>query len=381
MTIACLQDNSIAELLDGAADQARLAELEAHLDGCVACRQLLAGVAASSRTQAGAPRLGAEPSQELAPGSLLGGYSIERTIGEGAMGVVYLAHDAQLQRRAAVKLIRFRVHPRRDALRARFVREAQAMARITHANVVGIYGVGVSPEGDLFIAMQLIEGGTVRQWLQERARGWREMLAVYLEAGEGLAATHARGLVHRDFKPDNVMVDQSGRALVTDFGLARATEAVLHEAGASEAEAARAQLSSILVTGPGAIIGSPAYMAPEQMLSAFADARSDLFAFCVSLYEALYGERPFAGTTLEEVQASIRAQAVRPSLQRGVPSGLRAALLPGLRAAPEQRPESISALLQELRRAAEGEPEASRLSSLFTRGARWLRGSVRPGRR
>jgi tetratricopeptide (TPR) repeat protein len=264
------------------------------------------------------------------------------------MGVVYAARDPQLNRLVALKMLRASGAPASTGahLRARILREAQAMARLSHPNVLTVYDVGVTGEA-VFVAMELVEGGAVSEWLRQRRRSWREILEVFLSAGRGLAAAHRAGIVHRDFKPENVLIGRDRRVLVTDFGLAQFAEvAVAFSSGSREPPAAAP------VSVDGALAGSPAYMAPEQLRGHAADARSDVFAFCVSLYESLHGERPFAGHTVRELEESITAGALRPALRRShVPTAIRRALVQGLSADPARRFTSMEQLLLALERA------------------------------
>ncbi|HYH98712.1 tetratricopeptide repeat protein, partial [Hyalangium sp.] len=246
----------------------------------------------------------------------------------------------------------------------RFLREAQAMARLSHPNVVAVYDAGTLETGSLFIAMEHVEGQTLRRWQKEQ-RSWREVLEKYLAAGRGLAAAHAAGLVHRDFKPDNVLVGRDERARVTDFGLAR-LEASLLPAENEESELPSGSLPSQAletpITEPGNLMGTPRYMAPEQLRGQRADARSDLYSFCVSLYEGLYGERPFQGKTVAELRRAQR-QGVTPPASSEVPAWLARTVLQGLQVDPAQRTASMAALLAEL----EDDPEVKRRA--------WLRRS------
>ncbi|MCA9694961.1 MAG: serine/threonine protein kinase, partial [Myxococcales bacterium] len=217
----------------------------------------------------------------------IGRFIVLRRIGVGGMGVVYLAYDNALDRRVAIKVLRG-LGPPAPERRARFAREAQAMARLSHPNVVQIYEAGES-DGALFLAMEYVRGGSLRTWLlgqdakDERGatatRGWREIVAMFAQAGRGLAAAHEAGLVHRDFKPDNVLVDGDGVARVGDFGLARLLEEAPAEAPAGPAPALHS------LTATRAVMGTPAYMSPEQHAGRPADARTDQFSFCVALWE------------------------------------------------------------------------------------------------
>ncbi|MBK6921904.1 MAG: serine/threonine protein kinase [Deltaproteobacteria bacterium] len=225
----------------------------------------------------------------LPPGTLVGqSYRLQRRLGAGAMGVVYEAVDQVLSRRVALK-----VHEiGRSDRAARMWREARAMARLSHPNVVTVHEVGVDGSRG-FIAMELVEGTNARQWCEARPRTWAEILAVYRAAGRGLAAAHAVGLVHRDFKPDNLMIGDDGRVRVADFGLV--LERAHGEASyPSEASDVAALDPDDRVTRAGTTVGTPAYMAPEQRRRGVADARSDQFAYCVALHEALFGVRPGA---------------------------------------------------------------------------------------
>jgi serine/threonine-protein kinase len=255
-----------------------------------------------------------------------------------------MARDPELGRRLALKLL----HPGPDTGsagggRGRLLREAQAMAQLSHPNVIAVYDVGTVGD-DVFVAMELVEGGTLTGWLRAASRSWRDVVGVLCRAGEGLAAAHAAGLVHRDFKPDNVLVGDDGRVRVTDFGLARPSS---EPAGAAESPTLPqgTQLAAS-ATQTGTPVGTPAYMAPEQMARGAADARSDLFSFCVAFYEALYGFRPFDGTTLSELSDNIARGPVRaPPPRSPAPGWLRRAILSGLRADPQSRPRSMRALL------------------------------------
>ena len=230
----------------------------------------------------------------LERGDAVGRYLVLDRLGAGGMGVVYTAYDPELDRRIALKLLAPALESTgATAGRARLVREAQAMARVTHPNVVTVHDVG-EHDGQVFVAMELVDGDTLTAWRSASVRTWSDELAVMRAAGRGLAAAHAKGLVHRDFKPDNVMVARDGRVLVMDFGLARAQgeaggstspfEALVHEDNSA---------LSVELTRQGAIMGTPAYMAPEQHLGGETDARSDQFSFCVALYEGLWRARPF----------------------------------------------------------------------------------------
>jgi serine/threonine-protein kinase len=251
------------------------------------------------------------------------------------MGVVYAAEDPRLGRQVALKLLRPLGGGAGAEARARLLREAQAMARLSHPNVLPLFELGTA-DGRDFLAMEWVEGTTLDGWLRERERPWREILQLLLAAGAGLAAAHRAGLVHRDFKPGNVLVDRDGRARVTDFGLA--SHGPVKDAPAS-AEASDGALEPRL-TRAGAVPGTPAYMSPEQRAGRPVDARSDQYSFCVTLHEALHGERPpRPGATAEK-----GPRARKPRL----PGHVRTALARGLAAEPEDRFPSMDALLAAL---------------------------------
>ncbi|WP_434388243.1 tetratricopeptide repeat protein [Melittangium boletus] len=311
-----------------------------------------APAAGTSRAPSPAPPPRVRPGQELA-----GRYTVLHALGRGAMGEVVSAYDARLDRRVALKLLRREVdaHHSLEDLTTRMMREAQAMARLSHPNVVAVYDVGTLPDGDLFIAMEMVEGQTLRRWRDEAPRTWREVLRVYVAAGHGLAAAHEAGLVHRDFKPENVLVGRDGRARVTDFGLARA-ESPSSQESFRELNLPAGALDSPL-TLAGTLLGTPRYMAPELLRAGDADARSDMFAFCVALREALHGEHPFAGATPAESLANQREGRVRPPPSGSdVPAWVERALQRGLHPDPTQRP----ATLRELVDALERDPETRR---------------------
>jgi tetratricopeptide (TPR) repeat protein len=335
----CLDETTFMELMLGGLSPARAAELDSHLDSCPACRRLMAQAlqarsthtvgSASALTSTQAP-IQSETSS-LPRGTAVGRYLVLERLGAGGMGVVYAAYDPELDRRVALKLLRTGgLGLELEAGRALLLREAQAMARVSHPHVVPVYDVGTFGE-QVFLAMELVEAQTLRQWLSAAPRSWHEVRNAFVEAGRGLAAAHAVGLVHGDVKPENLLVGRrDGRVRVTDFGLARTAT--------PEADVPR-------FAG-----GTPAYMAPELLArDGRVDGRSDQFSLCVALYEALHGERPFAGATQEELEAEIRAGRVRP-VPRGsaVPAWLTRAVLQGLEVDPARRHASLEALLTAL---------------------------------
>jgi tetratricopeptide (TPR) repeat protein len=277
----------------------------------------------------------------------VGRYLVLDEVGAGGMGVVFAAYDPDLDRKVAVKLLWTRDGKgvRSSDSGARLFREAQAMARLAHPNVVAIYDVGTIDDR-VFFAMELVDGPTLREWLEAK-RSWREVVRVFVQAGRGLAAAHHAGIVHRDFKPENVLVGADGRVRVTDFGIAAAArgEAVPPEPELTK----RTSVLSQPITRPGTFLGTPAYMAPEQLAGDPADARSDQFAFCVTLYEALYGERPFGGDTLAELSSAIREGKLRAAPKDSlVPARVRRTLVRGLEPKPSDRFGSMDDLISTL---------------------------------
>jgi len=287
----------------------------------------------------------------------LGRYIPLATLGAGGMGVVYAAYDTELARRVAVKVL---PHGRRWAINAapRLRREARALARLAHPNVVAIYDVGET-DGTVYVAMELVEGRTLTAWQSAQPRPWTEVVDAYLQAGEGLDAAHAEGLVHRDFKPDNAIIDGHARVRVLDFGLAVAPADDEDDEPAPEAGVS----VFARLTATGTIMGTPAYMAPEQMAGEEADARSDQFSFCVALFEALHGVRPFPGRNIRDIEGAILRSELVDS-ERSVPAWLRRLVLRGLRHDPQERWPDMAALLTALRR---GRRRAGR-------GRRWMAG-------
>ncbi len=278
--------------------------------------------------------------------SLLGRYIVLEVLGRGGMGIVYRAFDPKLERQLALKVVR--PSGRENArLRQRMIGEAQTMAKLDHPNIVGVYEVGEVGE-QVFVAMELVKGKNLREWLAEKRRGWREVLAVLLQAGRGLAAAHGEKVVHRDFKPDNVFVGDDTRVRVGDFGIAQREDDP--ETLKLRAEARAVQEANKQVTMAGALVGTPAYMAPELFRGEPADHRSDQFAFCVTAWEALYGVRPLTGidaaTTLWEAVKAGKREPI--PTDRKVPAWIRNVLDRGLCVDPDARFATTQAMLAAL---------------------------------
>jgi tetratricopeptide (TPR) repeat protein/predicted Ser/Thr protein kinase len=323
----------------------------------------------------GAPPTPAAPETRVIDrGEAVGRFVLIGLLGRGGMGEVYAAYDPELDRKVAVKILRLRSADGE----ARLLREAQAIAKLQHPNVVVVYDVG-SFRDTVFIAMEFVDGHTLGYWMNAEPRPWRDVLKIFQAAGRGLEAAHELGMVHRDFKPDNVMLTKDGQVRVMDFGLARQVgdREGDGKGGAGPAPAPptprpEADLDSTMPVGhggpsgpvnvhssPGYLnlkltqtgvqIGTPAYMAPEQFAGKRSDARSDQFSFCVALYEALYGQRPFGGDTMIALTAAVLAGEVRPTPEKSrVPGWVRRVLLRGLSLEPDDRFPSMKALLAAL---------------------------------
>jgi eukaryotic-like serine/threonine-protein kinase len=362
----------------------------------------------------------------------IGRFVVRRQLGAGGMGIVYAAFDPALDREVAVKLLRRdRFRPEQlEAAGERLRLEAQTAAKLAHPNVVTIFDVGTHDER-VYLAMELVDGPSLQQWIKETARPWREVLAMFFQAGRGLAAAHGVGLLHRDFKPTNVLVGGDHRPRVVDFGLAHfgavpggavhlpdgealstasgrrgdADDAITTmgdapgwdaaSSGVFEPQLGDSLVPSVSITGSvsglwesrdrveittsspglgnsishmdapaggthdarhtmtgdapatatGLFVGTPAYMAPELFTGAGADARTDQFAFCVALYEALWGQRPFAGHTAREIAANVVAGHMRPIPRSRIPGWLRTIVLRGLAVDPDQRHASVKSML------------------------------------
>jgi len=405
LAVECLDANVVQDLMSGALDDAARGVVLGHLDTCEDCRELLAvtasdtlenvivdthpypaklvkprtvdlaldetvtpeiaarDVALESVTRklaldetvdsaTGAMTTGLEATMmshddsvetgrrmHVGPiaGKAFGRYTLDERLGAGAMGVVWRARDPKLDRDVALKLLK-----RHDpSLMERLVREAQSMAQVSHPNVVGVYDVGVA-EGNAYIAMELVTGKSLRGWQSAKDRTVPEIVAAYVAAGRGLAAAHRAGIVHRDFKPDNVLVGDDERVRVTDFGLAAAKP---RESGVVHS------IADVSLTTSGSVLGTPAYMAPEQFSGGNVDPRTDQFNFCASLYEALYGERPFEGKTFDELADNVIEGRVKPAPSgTQIAGGLRAIIVRGLSPKPGDRFATMDHLLAELGR-------------------------------
>lgn len=341
----CPSENEVLALVRGGLDADAASIIQGHIDGCATCQELFAallGATESPLLDSGA-RSSRRGTDVLAAGAEFGRYRIRDVVGAGAMGIVYLAEDPKLQRPVAIKVLR----NQNDEASSRLLREAQALARLSHPNVIVVHEVGTVAE-QVFMAMEFVEGSSLTNWLARETRTSTEILEHFTQAGRGLEKAHEAELVHRDFKPDNVLVGKDGRVRVVDFGLAREGVTLTSMTSAPEPDAT--DIGRLMtLTQTGAFIGTPAYMAPEQYEGKRADARSDQFSFAVALFEALYGRRPYFARTLHELSVAVRTGDLRiPKTTRRIPRHVERALLRALEVNPEKRFPSMRALLTAL---------------------------------
>ncbi len=293
----------------------------------------------------------------------VGRFTILHTLGRGGMGVVYAAYDPRLDRKVALKLMRSKLADRGEQL---LTHEAQGLAKLSHPNVVSVHEVG-EHDGATFIAMEFVDGVTLRQWLAT-PRDWRTVVAVLIAAGRGLAAAHAAGLVHRDFKPDNVLVGEDGRPRVLDFGLARDVD-LIDESEQLPTTVGDDSSQGSLTLQPRQLAGTPAYMAPELFVGRTAGPAADQWAFCVVAFEALFGLRPFAGASLSELAAAVaEAPPLEPERRGEVPTAVREVIVRGLAKQSEQRWRSMTVLLDALEGACERRSRRARAAAALLLG-------------
>ena len=341
----CPEELTLWELVQGSLSADELARVDTHLDSCPECRDVVGVLASAERVRAPAGKQ---------RGDTLGRFTLDEAIGEGAMGAVFLARDPQLSRDVALKVL----HPETATERgqARLLREARAMAQLSHPHVIRVYEAGQQDETVYLVMEPAAEN--LREWLA-RHPSQADILRVFGEAAMGLQAAHEAGVIHRDFKPENVLLSRQGVAQVADFGLA-ADAPRLPDAEpdtpagsrASERDLSRpplAPLAQASLTRTGALLGTPAYMAPERLSGAPATPLSDQFSFCVSLWEALEGARPFQATSLFELLESMQAG---PPPAAAMPRHVEGALRRGMRPAPGQRYPTMTALITALQTSA-----------------------------
>jgi serine/threonine protein kinase len=349
--VQCLDDNAASEFVSGSMSAAALTKVEGHLATCRDCRALVAALAPGPddsnadthrREKVEDSTVAKRPT--LSIGDRVGRYLVLSTLGTGGMGVVFAAYDPHLDRKVALKLLRANLRgPSAKEARTRLKREAQAIAQLSHPNVVAVYDVGTTDDGDVYIAMEFVEGDTLTSWLKNWPRSWREILEVFHQASRGLMAAHTVGLLHRDFKPDNVLVGGDGRVRVTDFGLARS---VLGPDEGARTSSPSSPLHADL-TATGAVLGTPRYMPPEQLTGPEIDARADQFSFCVALYEALFGTHPLEGST-SVAMLETGARAALPPEGTRVPPAIARAVMRGLERDRAKRFPTMGTLMHEL---------------------------------
>lgn len=279
-----------------------------------------------------------------------GRYVVRGHLGAGGMGQVLRAYDPKLDREVAIKIVK---EPSSTAA-ARLLREAKTMAAVIHPNVVAVYDVATKGD-DVFVAMELVHGQTLRDWL-EPGRPWRDVVSVFVRAAEGLHAAHRQGLVHRDFKPDNVMVDLGAddrvlRVRVMDFGLAVSADDMT-----SVRTPGDVVLQSDRLTQTGALVGTPLYLAPELEAGAPATEASDQYAFCVALFQGLYGVRPFEADSADALSRKKWAGEINVPSRSAVPESVAAVVLRGLSAMPPERWPTMPNLSDALEEAAAEKP-------------------------
>jgi serine/threonine-protein kinase len=347
--LGCPGEETIVAFAEGHLAPGAIAHIQSHAVACSICQDLLAAAVkgrTGAQTQSSldhdqSPDGAAPP---LTRGSRVGRYTVLALVGRGGMGEVYAAYDARLDRKVALKLLHAGRSFDREHAQARLLREAKAMAKVSHPNVVAVHDTGQF-EGRVYIAMEYLDGGTLADWLAKRASSRDEILAAFIAAARGLAAAHAAGLVHRDFKPGNVMLSRSGSVRVTDFGLARS----LADFDDEDPRDGAARTSDPHLTRTGARLGTPLFMAPEQFMARPIDARTDQFSFCVALYGALYGAAPFRTNTIEALTANVLAGRVEPAPpDSAVPAWLRRVVLRGLSVDPAARWPSMADLVTAL---------------------------------
>lgn len=337
--VVCPSETELVAFLARDLAPAQADSVEEHFGSCDDCRHLVFALAVEG-SHPPAPRATA-----VEIGAAVDRFTIEERIAAGGMGVVYRAHDPTLRRDVALKLVHLGSSLAQADAQARLLREAQGLAQLDHPNVVTVFDAGTH-DREVFIAMELVDGVSLDRWLAERPREWRAVAAVLEQAGRGLAAAHAAGLVHRDIKPANVMIATDGRVKVVDFGLARALIDLEPAPAAKLDEDLHARL-----TLSGALVGTPAYCAPEQLVGEQVDIRSDVFSFCVTFCEAVFGRRPFAANTAGELIRRMKDPS-GPDLPAvpALPKRLLALLRRGLAIDPAERLPALEPLLAELAR-------------------------------
>ncbi len=323
----CPSEDTLQEFVENRLSEAASRALIQHADTCGSCRTVLSAWAQTAASGGDDAALLAAASQRLPPGTSIGRFLVLERLGEGAMGIVYAAFDPTLDRKVALKLLR----PSSSQSPERLLQEAKALARISHPHVVTVFDAGVH-EREVYVAMELVDGVSLRRWLSE-SRKKSEVLRVFIDTALGIAAAHAAGIVHRDLKPENIVIGNDGRIRVTDFGLASLQSA---------------DVQNVPRPGSEALLGTPVYMSPEQLQGRATDHRTDQFSLCVALCEALTGQRPFQGSSVEALRRAVEGS---PALAATLSRPLRRLLLRGLALRPEDRFESMESMIHALRQA------------------------------
>jgi tetratricopeptide (TPR) repeat protein/tRNA A-37 threonylcarbamoyl transferase component Bud32 len=362
MGSGCLDDVVVLALAEERLPAPLLVAASYHVRACAECRARIAAVTARSREvvtellgprrERGTERVGhsrkeAPRRSELAAGAPIGRYTVLGLVGRGGMGEVYAAYDPSLDRKVALKLMLDDAYASDRHAQERLVREAQAIAKLSHPNVVVVHDVDTF-HGRVFVAMEFVDGVTLSDWLQQEERPWQDIVSVYLQAARGLSAAHRAGLVHRDFKPQNVMVASDGSVRVMDFGLARRIGPDGDAVAGAPREGGAPTIGSDVLTRTGEYLGTPLYMAPEQFVGGAIDASADQFSFCVSLFWALYGVHPFGARAGPAPATDGPVDVARSST--GAPLRLQRALVRGLSVDPAARWPSMDELAAALTR-------------------------------
>jgi len=371
--VECLTHRQISLSLEGELPPREAVEVREHLETCAACQQrrevvrsglrdALVSSTATAPSGAAPQRAPVEtsvarrsPAAPLEHGTIINRYTILDRLGSGGMGVVYAAYDPKLDRRVALKFLTADKSRRHATMQTRFLREAQAMAHLSHPNVINVHDVGTFGD-DVFIAMEFIDGSDLKHWVKDAPRSWQEVVKAMVEAGRGLAAAHKAGLIHRDIKPSNILVGRDGRVRVMDFGLARSAESPddtsdADAKGSSDPEVGpRESALDVTVTQAGSVMGTPQYMAPEQRRGTPVDARADQFSFCVTLYRALFDQFPFNRKEQHRLALGMQVKPADPPADRPVPARLKRVIYRGMSLRPEDRYPDLDALLDALTR-------------------------------
>lgn len=307
-------------------------------------------------------------------GRTLKHYEIEELIGRGGMGVVYRARDSRLGRPVALKVLKEEVAAHPDRKR-RFLQEARSASAVSHPAIAQVYDVD-EVDGQLYIALEYVEGKTLRQLIVGRELDLLGAVEIAIQAGEGLGRAHAKGIVHRDIKSDNIMVTSDGRAKILDFGLAKLLDP------AATGEPHLSSMETLAQTQVGTVLGTVAYMSPEQARAKEVDHRSDIFSLGIVLYEMVAGELPFRGQSALDTMHAIAFEEVRPVtvVRRDLPGDLQRILSRCLRKRPEDRYQSIDGLVQDLKKLKDnletGSRNAVTLRERFEHVLEWVRFSL-----